>query len=178
MTKITITEALAEIPLALKKINKKSEFIQSYLLRQASQRDPHEAQGGSFQLVANEIAAIDGLFEYIIKLRTAISSANDKNSITIGNKTRTISEWLVWRRDVAPIKVSLLKSRLDQISATRNQALRSGRSLVTSDPGVTNDIIVNVNEAELYAMAEELETQLGLLDGQLSLKNATIEIEL
>ena len=41
----------------------------------------------------------------------------------------------------------------------------------------SDDIVVNINEKELAEQAEALEEVLGSLDGQLSLKNATIYID-
>jgi len=50
---------------------------------------------------------------------------------------------------------------------------------VTADSASTNDkdIIVNVSEKGLADEAEALETTLATLDGQLSLKNATVTVE-
>ncbi len=57
MAKLTITEALAEIPTIEKRIEKKREFILNYLYRQSSVRDPHEKDGGSTVLIVREAGA-------------------------------------------------------------------------------------------------------------------------
>jgi len=102
MSEITITEALAEIPTIEKRIEKKEEFILNYLYRQSSVRDPHEKDGGSNVLITREKQAIADLQLRLIKIRSAIQKANSENSITIGAQTKTITDWLTWRREIAP----------------------------------------------------------------------------
>ena len=48
----------------------------------------------------------------------------------------------------------------------------------TNEAKTPMDVIVNVSEAELAEQAEWYEKVLGELDGQLSLKNATITVEI
>jgi len=60
----------------------------------------------------------------------------------------------------------------------RQQAIKQGVSVTDKDNGFSTDFVVNVNERELAENIEDLENTLGVLDGQLSLKNATIILEL
>jgi len=94
MEKTTITEALAEIPTITKRIQKKQEFILNYLYRSSSVRDPHEKDGGAQLLISREIQAINDLQYRIVSIRAAIQEANRNNTITIGNTTKTIADWL------------------------------------------------------------------------------------
>ena len=179
MEKITITEALAEIPTITKRINKKQEFIFSYLYRQSSVRDPHEKDGGAQLLISREIQAIDDLQERIVNIRAAIQKSNQVNTITIGNTTRTIADWLTWRREVAPVQQVFLNTIVGRLNAVRQDAQRKGMSVIGEDKGYSsNDIIVNISEKGLADSIEEFEQVMGFLDGQLSLKNATILIDL
>jgi hypothetical protein len=178
MTKTTITEALADIPTIEKRIEKKNEFILNYLYRQSSVRDPHEKEGGSGVLIARETQAIADLQERLIKIRSAIQKANSENSITIGNRTRTIVDWLTWRREIASNEQKFLRDLMDRINEMRQKAIRQGVSVTEKDPGFSSDFVININERELADRIEGLETILGTLDGQLSLKNATITLEL
>jgi len=102
MTKLTITEALAEIKTVGKRIEKKRDFINQFLARQDGIRDPLEKDGGSPAVIASERQSVADLEERLIALRRAIQSANDTATIRIGDKSRSISEWLTWKRDVAP----------------------------------------------------------------------------
>jgi len=178
MPLITITEALAEIPTIEKRITKKREFILNYLYRQSSIRDPHEKDGGSSLLIARELQAITDLQTRLIKIRTAIQKANAENTIMIGNETRTIVDWLTWRREIAPKQQQFLKEMMNKISTMRQQAIRQGVAVTDKDAGFSSDYVVNINERELADKIESLEDVLGTLDGQLSLKNATITIDL
>ena len=90
MTKINITEALAEIPTIEKRIEKKTGFILNYLYRQSSVRDSHEKDGGSNVLIARERQGIADLQKRLITIRSCIQKANSENTITIGDQTRTI----------------------------------------------------------------------------------------
>jgi hypothetical protein len=178
MTEITITEALAEIPTIEKRIEKKKEFILNYLYRQSSVRDPHEKDGGSPVLIARENQAIADLQERLINIRSVIQKANAENTITIENQTKTIVDWLTWRREIAPKEQEFLRILMDKINSVRQQAMRQGVSVTDKDAGFSSDYVVNINELDLSEKIESLENILGILDGQLSLKNATIKIEI
>ncbi|MFA5152932.1 MAG: hypothetical protein WC554_10255, partial [Clostridia bacterium] len=100
MSKITITEALAEVPTISKRIEKKQEFIRSFLSRQSAVRDPHEKDGGSSVLIQRELQGIKDLQQRLIDIRSAIQNANAENVITVEGTTQTIADWLTWRREV------------------------------------------------------------------------------
>lgn len=178
MAKLTITEALAEIPTIEKRIEKKHEFILNYLYRQSSVRDPHEKDGGSAVLITREKQAIQDLQLRLIKIRSLIQKANSENMITIGEQTKSIVDWLTWRREVAPKHQRFLQDQISKINQMRQNAARQGVNVTDKDAGFSSDFVVNVNERELADQIEELENTLGVLDGQLSLKNATIFIDL
>lgn len=176
--KITITEALQEVKTIDARIQKKKEFIFNFLFRQNNQRDPHEKDGGSASLIAKERQSINDLLERKISIRNSINVANAENSITIKDQSRTISEWLVWKRDVAPTLKAVLNETAARLQSMRQDVSRKGLTVTQNAPAeVTLDVIVNVNEAELAKQIENLEETLSTLDGQFSLKNATIKIE-
>lgn len=175
---ITITEALAEIPTLDKRIEKKQEFVIQYLYRQSAVRDPHEKDGGSAELIKREIQAIGDLQERRVKIRALIQEANQNNLIVIDGITKTITDWLTWRREIAPRQQSFLRDMSTRINAMRQSAMQRGLKVTDQDAGFSQDFVVNVNEKELAEKIESLENILGVLDGQLSLKNATITIDL
>ena len=179
MSKITITEALAEVPTISKRIEKKQEFIRSFLSRQSAVRDPHEKDGGSSVLIQRELQGIKDLQQRLIDIRSAIQNANAENTITVEGTTRTIADWLTWRREVAPGEQRFTQTLFSQLQQLRQQAQQKGVNVLSSDKGeFSADFVVNINEKELADKLENLEVVLGTLDGQLSLKNATILIEL
>lgn len=175
---ITITEALAEIKTINKRISKKREFVIQYLARQDGAKDPLEKEGGSVVALEKERQAIGDLEQRIVDLRRGIARVNDTTTITLSDKTRTISEWLTWRREVSPDAVKFLASINNGLKNLREQSRRQGVNVV--GPGGTTekpqDLVVNVNESALAAEAEKLQEILGQLDGQLSLKNATVPL--
>lgn len=182
MTKLTITEALAEIKTVGKRIEKKRQFIMQFLARQDGVRDPLEKDGGSVAVIEAERQSIRDLENRVIALRRGIQAANDTATIAINGTERSISEWLTWKRDVAPGQRAWLSQVTNQISGLRDKLQREGNALVsatatTADTKPT-DVVVNVDERALGAELEAIEETLGTLDGQLSLKNATVFVEI
>ena len=175
---ITITEALADLKTTNKRIAKQREVVMRLLYRQQVYKDPYEKEGGSAKAVAEARQSISDLEARILKIRRAITEANLANTITILGVTRTIQDWLVWRRDVAPLQSNMLNEMVARLSSARDAAKRERVSVVDKDTDDPKDVIVNINEAKLDKEREEFETILGTLDGQLSLKNATIVINL
>jgi len=176
MSKITITEALAEIPTLLKRIDKKREFVKNYLFRQSAVRDPHEKDGGSQALIASELQGVADLQDRLVAIRAAIQKANAENFITIDGTESSIADWLTWRRELAPREQAFLDGLSKMLSDLRKKAAQQGVGVSEQDKGVTADWIVNINEKELSEKIENYERTLGALDGQLSLKNATITV--
>ena len=178
MAQVTITEALAELKTIDKRIVKKREFVLAYLLRQEMFKDPLEKDGGSVSAIKRETQAIRDLEERKIAIRRAIQQANERNTVAVGRQTRSIADWLVWRREVAPVQQKFLANLRAKIEQARQEATRRGASLgASAEAAKPNDVIVNVNEQELSGQIEELEEVLGKLDGQLSLKNATLLVD-
>ena len=178
MSGLTITEALAEIKTIGKRIQKKQQFISAYLVRQDKIKDPLASEaGGSVGAIEREIQSIFDLSARIIMLRRAIQAENARVVITIGDKALTIAEWLVWRRDVLPAHEAFISSLISGIKQTRAQAATKGIAVVPSGEAKnSDDVIINLDETWLAHQAEELEKIKGELDGQLSLKNATVVI--
>lgn len=174
----TITEALQEMKTIDARVEKKYAFIKQFLYRPNNLRDPHEKDGGSAALIAQERQAAADLLERKVQIRSAINQANIENKVTIGNQTRSIAEWIIWKRYVAPVLQNNLDLLSRSLESMRRDTSRQGLT-VTQSPSseVTTDIIVNINENDLAKQIESLEEILSTLDGQLSLKNATISIE-
>lgn len=175
---MTLTEALSEIKTVLKRISSKREFISQYVVRPDSLKDPLEKDGGSASLISKEIQAIADLQERAVGLRRSIQKANDETLISLEGETKSISDWLIWRREIAPEQQNFLKRLRQNLNSVREQGRRIGGNLV--GPGATaekpQDIIVAINEKQLASDIEKMENILGQLDGQLSLKNATVQL--
>lgn len=174
---MTITEALQEVKTKQKRIDKKQEFITGVIWRQANMRDPHEKAGGSATLIASERQSIDDLQDDIIEIRRRIAAANDATAITICGISKTISEWLVWRREIAVGRKRFLEKLYSGIQHIREQARQKGVAVAESESRAGEiDVIVNLDEKALADEIEQMEEILSSLDGQLSLKNATVTI--
>jgi hypothetical protein len=178
--KITITEALAELRTIERRVPKKQQFCLGFLWRQDALRDPHEKSGGSATLIKRERQGITDLLERLISIRRAIAKANAETKLTVAGKTRTIADWLVWRREVAPVQSRLLNQMSGKLDGMRQDAVRKQIKIVEKgqQAGSLEDVVVNINEAELAEEIEHLEEVLGTLDGALSLANATTIVDI
>lgn len=178
MAQLTITEALAELKTLVKRLDKKFNFVAQNLARPRAMLDPNEKAGGTPALVAAELQGIHDLEERRIRLRTAINRANATTSITVSGQTRTIEEWLTWRKDVLAGQRTRAAHLQDTINKIRKQAQQQGFAMATaSGDGALTDVIVHVDEIAIQKTIEQLEEIAGTLDGQLSLKNATVVID-
>lgn len=169
----TITEALAELKTIDKRLSAKRDFIRNYMFRLDNLKDPFEKEGGSQDKVQAELQSISDLESRAVSLRRAIQSANEKTILNLHGSEMSIADWLVWRREVAPNQKMFaqeLSRRLMQARETINR-----QQAGTSD---TNKVqmVVNIDESRLNKDLEKIELILGDLDGQLSLKNATVMV--
>lgn len=173
---MTITEALAEIKTIGKRLETKRNGVLQYLYSQHFIRDPMDKEGGSRAWIVRERQAIADLEKRVVALREGIAAANRATEITVGGVTRSIQEWLTWRREVAPAARQFLLTICQKVEGGRNEAIRKGVAVAAGEEAGRNDLVINVDEAALVAELEWYDTTLGDLDGQLSLKNATVPV--
>lgn len=179
----TITEGLADIKILTKRIEKKRQHILGFIARPEAMRDPLQPQGGSVEMIRREQQAVHDLEERIVEIRRLISHANNQSTITIRGETRSIFDWLTWRKEVAQATTRYLTTMRTQIDTIRRNAQQRGAKTVSALAVNVNqdlkpeDVLVNVDEDALAKQIEDHEAKLGVLDGQLSLKNATIQID-
>ena len=176
---MTITEALADLKTIGKRIAKKESLVQTLLTRVDGLKDPMEKQGGSVTIIQNELQGISDLESRHLSIRMAIQKSNQVTEITIMGVTRTVAEWLTWRKEIYPNLNNRLLQNGRLITNARIQASRTGGQVVPAGQENTKpqDVVVNVDEKKMAQIAEDLETMIGTLDGQLSLRNATTTID-
>lgn len=174
----TMTEALAELKTLEKRVASKRDYVKMYVARQDIVRDPHEAKGGSRVIIGQERQAIGDLEARRVAIRVAIQAANRATTITIDGITKSIAEWLTWRKEIAPGQKAFLAELQQGIKGLRAKAIQQGGQINQPQGGTSpQDWQINLDEGELGAQIEAMETTLGTLDGLLSLKNATTLIE-
>jgi hypothetical protein len=179
---LTITEALAEIKTTQARILKKRTVIQQNVARHAVMVDPFASEGGSKKYIEQEQQSVRDLEERVITLRRAIAKANEEYKINIDGTVRTIAEWITWKRDIVPGLKIHISSMLAGIAAAKEDVKRRGGLFVDPDKVGTGDeamtqVVMLADEPKIIKQNEQLEELLGRLDGQLSLKNATITLD-
>lgn len=182
---MTITEALQELKTIDKRINKNIESYVEYIYRAEALRDPLEKDGGSAAFIKERRQAVRDLLNRKVELRTAIAQVNRLNSITVAGVTKTIEEWLVWKREVAPVterELTAIRAKLHEGASLAIQPLQQRRLLGAAvaaanvGEGKPIPVVTNVNEKAFAEEQEQYEKIVGELDGQLSLKNALINL--
>lgn len=183
---LTITEALAEIKTIGKRLEKKRGAILGYLARDSRLKDPLESDGGSAEYVKRERQGIEDLEKRVVAIRTAIQRSNLTTTAAVGEVTMSVSDWLTFRREVAPDRQAFLNTLNQSLKQMRDKVQREGgviraanvaaQAIVESDKKPI-EVIVNLEEKTLLEDQESLEKILGDLDGKLSLLNATTTID-
>lgn len=176
----TITEALQEIKTINKRIEVKRQSVTQYAVRNAMIKDPLEKDGGSTQYIARERQAISDLENRIVQIRTAIQRSNLSTIAAIQGRTRSVAEWLTWRREVSQGEKNFLNQIAAGIKQVRDKLQREGGRLIpaANEPqAATGEAVIHLDEQELNKQREDMEIILGELDGKLSLLNATTVID-
>lgn len=178
MAKMTITEALAETKLIVKKVKAQEEFIANNAGRTSVMNDPLEKSGGTPAAITKAFQSIKDLQTRLVKIRTAVQSVNTTKHLVIGEKSMCIADWLNYRREVAPSYQAFLKLASMECAKLRNQFERTPQ-IIKLDSGEQKIIqpVFHIDLEWLRKESEVVETVLGELDGKLSLLNATTEIE-
>lgn len=177
----TVTEALASLKVLQKRIDSKQSFILQHLTRAEQLKDPLlKENGGAAGVIEREMQALSDLRQQAVDIRRAIADANATTQISVGGTTRSIADWLRWRRDVAPGERDFVRALVSTVERARQQAAAKGGALVSATASVSDskpaDIVVNLSEFALSQRREELDALLETLDGLLSLRNATVTV--
>lgn len=179
MAQITITEALSEINLIKKKIQAKQTKIQGMLTQVEHLPDPWAQLGGASAVIKAEYQAIMDLQERLKSIRAGISQANLENTIHLGVRSLSIHDWLIWKREIYKPHEQFIKSVNSAVKSYIDQASKSPQ--VYKDDAGNVQLVktkVNIEYPDWQRYEQELMEINEKLDGQLSLKNATIFIEI
>lgn len=174
----TITEALAEVKLINNKIAKQREWVQGNLLRQKHMPDPMAAKGGTKTVILQELQSIEDLEKRLAHIRIAIMQANLSNRAEVMGVTKSIYEWLVWKKEVAPLKKIFLNNIYTSTKVELERFNRNPQYYrnVDADKNILVELETNVDYMEYASKGATVGEILDKLDGVLSLKNSTITI--
>ena len=181
MERMTVTEALAEIELIEKKVEKKAAVIMANLSRYEHQNDPYvKEDDGASGMLKREYQSMQDHWGRLIKFREAIAKANVDNSITVEGITKSISQWLAWKRDVQDDHITHLANIVKTVEAAIKEDDRSPKVMRNAETNATHlaKLVWNVQLPDVRKQQEHLLTIKEKLDGQLSLKNATIVVSI
>lgn len=174
---LTITEALAEVNLLKKKIADSEMSVRTMLLRAEHVPDPFKEHGGAEAIVKKTQQSVFDMRRRLVDIRHKISKANIDNQITINGKTMSIFDWLTWKREVYPGLESSLKTQLNDLQAAAKRETDAPQSWKDNDGKIHLVVwLRNVDQKILQDEYNDLVETFGRLDGQLSLKNATINL--
>lgn len=175
---LRISEAMAEIKLAVKKISTSLDFVMRNLKREDYRKDPFEKEGSTQE--AEVQAAIQSMRDNqlrIVSLKSAINQSNMTTTLTVEGVTQTVAEWLIWRRDVLPISKKILLALANGLADVTHSTPSPRRAYTTPTPiEPIPNWVVNVSDRTVLNELQKLETIEERLDGALSVLNATTEI--
>lgn len=179
---ITITEALSEINLVKKKLATKQSHIKEMLIRADHMQDVFEKEGGSKAVIEREMQSIRDLQLRLIHIRSQISKANLSTIITLteGNLTmiQSIHDWLIWKREVVKEQVAFLH-HVNQTVKGHLDAAGKQPQVYKDEAGAIHLVksIINIHYPDWLTHQANIQAILEKLDGQLSLKNATVLVD-
>lgn len=179
METITITEALSAVKLIEKKLEKKRAMIKENLIRYKHVPDPFTSDGGSKKALSQERQSITDLQTRLESIRAAIAKANLETAVTIDNDTKSLHAWLTWKREIVKNELASLTQWSNHVKAAIDQFSRTPQVMKDKeDKTVLVEMEPNLEYSELIKSIEALTQKLEKLDGQLSLKNATVTVNL
>lgn len=166
MPRITVAEALGELAQIDQRLATKQQLIESFLVRDAALHDPLRNEGGTLSALAQEKAGLAALRERKVLLSRAIQTINAQTTLTFKDITRSIADWMAWKRDVLPTRTKFLQQLRGWIMWAR--------SVPRTKAGA---VVAQIDEKSLLEEIELLEEVQGWLQGQLNLKNAILTLD-
>jgi len=186
MSKLTVTEALAEIRTIKKRLPKLRESVGKFVVQIAQARDPHrDLDGGSAEYVRRERQRISDLERRYLELRLAIQRSNLSTEIGFLTSSgvgysSSVAEALLWKNDLVEGQKTFLAGLAKIVEFGRTKAKSGGGRTVAADQADEAgdaDVLVHLDEAELLEEIDRVEEILGLIDGKVTLLNSTTTIE-
>lgn len=176
---ITITEALAELKTVDSKIGTTKDFLVNYAIRQGSTIDPLDDEGGSDVVMAQKMQSLRDLLGRKVSIRIAINNKNATTSLVVCGITKTVAEWIVWRREVYAIEKSVYAGLHAKVLDARKQCIQKGLVLKEdgTQPSKVTEVSSFIKEIDIVHRIEQLNGIDTTLDGKLSLINATTVVE-
>jgi hypothetical protein len=179
---ITITEALSEINLIKKKLQSKHQKVKDMLIRAEHVPDAFEKEGGSKEVIAREVQSANDLAMRLVHIRSGISRANLGTTITLTENnlsvTQSIHDWLIWKREIVKDHLAFLNNVNNTVKLHTDSISKQPQVYKDNDGNVhLVKSIVNVHYPDWLALQANISAILEKLDGQLSLKNATVTID-
>ncbi len=163
---MNIAEGLAEIKLLKKRITSRLQFVGQHVIRYKSMMDPLAKKGGSTEIVGRARQSVADMRKRIIDIRCAIARTNDVTTAEVAGFTKTISAWLVWKREIVDGAVDELETIVRHVK--EHQRIAAG------DP--EKDVEAHVDMVEVQRDLERYQTAKARLDAKLSVINATTDI--
>ena len=177
-TEITITEALQELKTIDKRIASAKDFVLSYGVRQGTTIDPLDLEGGSHKAVPAKLDSIRDLLERKVSIRSAINAKNASTEVTVSGQTRTVADWIIWRREAFKQEIEAWAALQRKVLDARQQCASKNIQLKEdgSQPSKVNEAACFIPEGAISKRIQQLQEIESTLDGKLSVVNATTTI--
>jgi hypothetical protein len=190
--KMTIARALTRLKTIKAQLQKINNDIGNYGAISSKSRsplgDPKASLDKNHNQAIEHIRSLYQQFEDLtkeyIKIKTAIDKANMQTIITVANKTMTIQEALVYRRDISKFVQELLGKYGQAVNRATDEVYRHNASIKTDGMDeaavkvVLSEVLYLVPKEKIQESENFLTAFLVELDGILNEVNAITEIEI
>lgn len=161
MPALSITRALAEIALQKEQIVREINFVKEHVSLPANRIDPLANDGGSQKVLQSKMQSIRDKADYVGRLRRAIAHSNAETTVEVDYITKTVEEWLIWKRDIYPLLL---------------QATSSVSTTLTRSQLSKEEVINFLSPDEAFENLRELQNIYNRLDAALSESNAVTKV--
>lgn len=165
---MTIQVAMSEIKTIAKRFTAKKTVVTENCCRPSYMTDMLEKEGGATEFIRREMQSATDLHARLLKLRVAVQRKNTEAALTVAGKSRVVAEWLTWRKEVAAQSKSFWADIVQKTNATKQQVERQ-----QLPSGQAATLTLHYDFAAATKALDDIEKQLGELDGALSVFNAT-----
>jgi len=161
-----IIEALKELPLIIKKIEKNNGLIQEYAAISTNRENPFGSIEACKEKVKSLLQSNQDLIDNYLELKRDISYTNAISELKIGDKTISITAWLMYRNILSSLE-------LEGYSNLNTKYAESSFSVSKEEAVLGVQINRMYYEGEKLKAIETIEDRVGKIDSALEIFNAT-----
>jgi flagellar motility protein MotE (MotC chaperone) len=165
---MTIVEALKRLRIIEKKVQSNCTEITRYASGLSTRKPVFESEARQRKEVSSLVQSSADLLKEYLDLKRRIEVTNLNTTVEIEGSSRSIAEWLIVKRKVADLLISVYNSMNDTAAAGERREDR-----MYSAPGAAAQVVRYYSEEEKNKLLRKMMDQKAAIDGRLEVINAT-----